>query len=167
MKNTLSLSLKADNITGFSYSFTLALLKKLKSLISSNRFLKKEQDATEIGEVVLSYLCDQLQIRPENYRTTNGAGALVSLTEEFLYCFQVFTDEDKEEFLNSKVVDNDNLTAGILKVLTTNNLNTFRDVLTYYSKPDALRITGAGQIFATVIMSVFEENGISIKIPWR
>jgi hypothetical protein len=88
------LSLKQDVITGFSFSFTKALLDKLKKLMKEERLFEQHEgyfkkELTDIGMTVCRYLCDQLQNRcnPED-QTPENITELINTADEFLATFK-------------------------------------------------------------------------------
>lgn len=103
MKQELKLTLEQDQITGFSYSFCTALLKKLKKLIEENRVFVDGNDActdrnynhnkTKIAGIVVSYLHEYVDSERCQYGSLPEILELVAHTEEFLACF---TEEVKE-----------------------------------------------------------------------
>lgn len=84
-KQSLRLSLEDDVINGFSYSFTKALLEKIKELVEQKRIFDKRNNLLPITETVLGYLAIQVRDCPPN--TPEGIAELIATTEEFLAIF--------------------------------------------------------------------------------
>lgn len=97
MKQKLVLS--DDIITGFSYSFTSALLAKIKELEKENRIFEqgleeaKKNESNNLGspltliaESTLCYLNEQIRCN-EEIGTPKDLAILIRCTEEFLAIF--------------------------------------------------------------------------------
>ncbi len=95
------LLLEQDAVVGFSPSFTFALLKKLKDLVYTKRFIVDVSGSTtrvtEIGKTVLDYLSEQLKVHPGNYETKEDVKKIIALGEEFLGCFYSYKDTEEEK----------------------------------------------------------------------
>lgn len=93
----LKLSLEQDQITGFSYSFCVALLKKLKTLIEEDRVFVDGNESsmntnynyskTKIAGIVVYYLGEQISSERSSFGSFPEIEALVNQTDEFLACF--------------------------------------------------------------------------------
>ncbi len=115
MKLELSLKLRQDVITGFSYSFTKALVEKLKELLKKdNVFVDGNETAkthdgyfreTEIAGIVTHYLCDQLQVQhSDKAKNLIEVEKLISLAEEFL---SIFEEEKADKTISVETVRRD------------------------------------------------------------
>ncbi len=90
--------LKLDGITGFSFSFTSALLEKLKQLKKEDRIFETGEEKakksyhkslTFIAHTVIEYLSEQLKVSPMSPNThTDYIETLFALAEEFLLAFR-------------------------------------------------------------------------------
>ncbi|MDO8510377.1 MAG: hypothetical protein Q7S15_02010 [bacterium] len=94
MNQHQELRLEQDVINGFSYSFSRALLGKLKQLNREGRvFTRKVSDALAIGPVseiadpVIQYLREQMRKSPEAV-SQSDVDNLIETTEEFLAAFE-------------------------------------------------------------------------------
>jgi len=92
----LQLLLKDDVIVGFSYSFSKALLEKLKALKKEDRIFEEEwkeaqnQDSshlTEIARCVMEHLETQLNCDISGFNP-DKVDCLISFAEEFLAIFE-------------------------------------------------------------------------------
>lgn len=84
------LKLQQDVITGFSFSFSSALLQKLKELRDENRVFEKDSARmTEIANVVMYHLDNQIPTGiscPQDMAEINN---VISICEEFLLVFTI------------------------------------------------------------------------------
>ncbi len=92
----LKLTLKQDEIRGFSYSFTRELVNKLETLYQEDALFEKGNDCssnkdnaysyTKLGIVITAYLTEQLQqIFPPN---TYGVESMIQTGNDFLAIFE-------------------------------------------------------------------------------
>ncbi len=95
----LKLSLKQDQISGFSFSFTKVLTLKLGDLLKNDRVFEegnaKSSDddrtyhsKTKIAETVISYLTEQIRTSSDDTLCVQGIQRLIDLSEEFLSSFE-------------------------------------------------------------------------------
>ena len=83
------LILKQDVITGFSYSFSSALLEKLKDLRTGDRIFKAKECFSDIADVVINHLTEQLGIPTPTFGpSSTEVDKFISLVEEFLAIFK-------------------------------------------------------------------------------
>lgn len=78
-------------VNGFSYLFTKGLVLKLEELQKTDRLFYKgshnETRTTEVGEVVIAYLMDQMRMNTIG-RDSEGIKSLLATAEEFLAIFE-------------------------------------------------------------------------------
>jgi hypothetical protein len=95
----MNLLLKDDVVNGFSYSFSLALLKKLQQLKKDNKLFwngnidpTQEGAITDMAATIMGHLSGQISrhghvLRTDSSQSSNQVNAFILFVEEFLAIF--------------------------------------------------------------------------------
>jgi len=161
METTVSLLLRQDSITGFSYSFSKALLEKLKKLKEGKRLFLKGKELTPIAFAISEHLSNQISpsdpiIGVSDPVNPSEVDELISLAEEFLKTFEV------EQATLDTPIKELRLSVRSRNALRKLSVNTLGEI-THITEKSLLNIPQFGEGCLNEVKALLKEHGLSFK----
>jgi DNA-directed RNA polymerase alpha subunit len=171
----MKLVLKPDVITGFSYSFTKALLEKLKVLRDEKRIfeeveykqieetakLENRYSLTSIAGSVIGHLQGQLfgSNQGQELIEPKKVEELITTAEEFLESF--FLQQRRKDLQDIPIQDTD-FSVRLKNSLEPLHINSLGELLSW-SEADLLKVRGFGKTCLREVKRKLREYGLYLK----